>query len=79
MAGMILNRVIEEAAAMALTQRLIDEVEVVVQAFARVPTQIGLAAGLVVPRAVAGAGFHGRQHMHQSNAIPAFAEHALYQ
>ena len=63
---------------MALTQRLIDEVEVVMQALARVTPEVGLATGLVMPRAVAGAGFHGRQHMHQSNAIPAFAEHALY-
>ena len=46
-------------------QRLINEVEVVVQALARVGSQVGLAAGLVVPGLVGFAGLHRRDNVHQ--------------
>jgi len=59
----------------AKTEFLVDEVEVVVQALARVGLERGLAAGLVVPRSVALAGFHRRDYMHQPRMIASACEH----
>jgi hypothetical protein len=50
-----------------------------VQALALIGAQIGLAAGLVVPRFVARARFHGRQDVHQSGSIATFSEYARHQ
>src|SRR5579883_647041 len=52
----------------------VHEVEIVVQAFARVGLEEGLVAGLVVPGLVALAGFHRRDHVHQARMIPALLE-----
>src|SRR5260370_35731850 len=58
---------------------VIDEVEVVVQALARLGAQVGLAAALVVPRLVARAGLHRRYHVHQPGCIATRLHHACHQ
>ena len=40
---------------------------------------IGLATGLVVPRLVARARFHGRQHMYQPRCVASSGEYASHQ
>ncbi len=56
----------------------IDEVEVVVQALARVGLEKRPAARLVVPGLVARASLHRRNHMHQSRMIAAPRDHLRY-
>ena len=56
-------------------ERLVDEVEVVVQALARVGFEEGLAARLVVPGFVARAGLHRRDHVHQARRIAPARQH----
>jgi hypothetical protein len=57
------------------SQLCIHEVEVVVQAFAAVRLEKGLAGLLVVPGLVGVAGLHGRDHMHQAGMIPPLVQY----
>src|ERR1700693_477329 len=54
---------------------LVHEVEIVMQAFAAIRAQKALAGRLVVPGLVAVAGFHGRDHMHQTGMGPARSQY----
>jgi len=56
---------------------LIDEVEVVVQAFAGGGFEKGAMGGLVVPRSVRRTGLHGRENVHQPGVIAALGEDLL--
>jgi hypothetical protein len=51
----------------------VDEVEVVMQAFAAVQPQKGVMCALVVPGPIAGAGFHRRNDMHLAGMVAAGA------
>src|SRR5271167_1805896 len=53
----------------------IDEVEVVVQAFAAVRPHQGPAGRLIMPRSIAVAGFHRRDDVHQPGPGAALREH----
>src|SRR5271165_3577982 len=53
---------------------LIDEIEIIVQAFACVRAQESLVRFLVVPRLVGAAGFHGRDDMSEARMIPALSD-----
>ena len=55
----------------------IDEVEVVVQALAADRFEEGLAARLVVPGTIGGAGLHGGEDVHQPGMIAALGEDLL--
>ena len=59
----------------AQPQLLVDEVEVVMQTLARVRLEKRFATLLVVPRLVALARFHGRDHVHQPRMITTLGEH----
>src|SRR5579885_2474329 len=56
------------------TYHRVDEVEVVMQALARVGLEESLVARLIVPGLVALAGLHRRDHVHQAWMIPALLE-----
>ena len=56
---------------------LVDEIEVVVQALARVGLQEGAMGVLVVPGLVRGAGLHGREDVHEAGVIAALGQHLL--
>ena len=62
-------------AQIAQPQLLVDEAKVVVQALARVGLEKGSAAGLVVPRFIAVAGLHRRDHVHQPRMIAPTRQH----
>jgi len=62
----------------AQPQFLIDEVEVVVQAFAVVGLQEGLARLLVVPRLIGRARFHGREDVHHPRSLATHGQHLLH-
>src|SRR5208337_2387032 len=50
---------------------LIDEIEIIAQAFAAIRAQEGLVSFLIVPRLVGAAGFHGGDHMREAWMIAA--------
>ena len=56
---------------------LIDEVEVVMEAFARGGFQQGMALFLVMPGAIGGAGFHGGEDVDQPGMITPFSNDRL--
>jgi hypothetical protein len=58
-------------------KRLVDKVEVVVQAFPRGGFQQGMAFTLVIPGAIRSAGFHGREDMDQAGVITPFGKDRL--
>src|SRR6516162_10618563 len=58
-------------------QLFIEEIKVVVQAFAVVGPQVGLPSFLVVPRLVGGTRFHGREDAHQAGVMPPLLEDLL--
>ena len=55
----------------------IDEVEVIMEAFARGGFQRGVAGLLVMPGAIGGTGLHGREDMDQAGMITALGEDGL--
>jgi hypothetical protein len=62
----------------AQAQLFVDEIKVLVQAFAVLGPQVGLPRFLVVPRLVGGTGFHGREDAHQAGVIPSLLEDCPY-
>jgi hypothetical protein len=56
---------------------LIDEVEIIMQAFPTIGFQEGLAGGLVMPGLIRGARFHGRENMDEPGMPPALVENGL--
>jgi hypothetical protein len=61
----------------AKAELLVDEVEIVVQTLAGDRLEKGLTTRLIVPGAIGGTGFHGREDMHQSGVIAALGEDRL--
>src|SRR6185369_10318676 len=55
-------------------EHFVDEVEVVVEAFAGVASQERIAGRLVVTQFVRGTRFHGREDVHQARMIAACGE-----
>ncbi len=53
----------------------VDEVEVIMQAFAAIRPQVGAMGLLVVPGLVAVTGFHRRDDMHQAGMVAAHGKH----
>ncbi len=49
------------------------------QALAGIASEVGLAAGLVMPRPIARARLHGRQNMHKARRIASLSKHLLHQ
>jgi hypothetical protein len=61
-----------------LSQLVVDEVEVVVEALAGIRLQKGLAGLFVMPRFVAGTAFHRRQNADQAGMVPALLDNRCY-
>ena len=60
------------------TEFFVDEVEVIVQAFAVVGNQVSLSGLFVVPWLVCRAGLHRREDAHQSRVLSAFLQQFLH-